>query len=115
MESPRVVGPGAEVTRWHDIGVPVEGEDRVGRAPAAGDVAVAVQHAATGRSKLAGHVEGFPDTFRGLFSQVYRDVANGSPSAQPAYPTFAAGHEVMLVSEAIARSHKEQKWMTIER
>lgn len=62
-----------------------------------------------------GHVEGFPDTFRGLFSQVYRDVANGSPSAEPAYPTFADGHDVMLVSEAIARSHQEQKWMTIER
>ena len=41
----------------------------------------------------AGHVEGYPDTFRALFAAVYRDVAAGGPAAHPSYPTFADGHD----------------------
>jgi predicted dehydrogenase len=62
-----------------------------------------------------GHVEGFPDTFRALFSQVYADVAEGHPSESPTYPTFADGHDVMLVTDAIAQSHREQRWVTVQR
>lgn len=62
-----------------------------------------------------GHVEGFPDTFRALFSRVYGDVAAGGPADSPAYPTFADGHDVMLVTEAIARSHQNQSWITVQR
>lgn len=62
-----------------------------------------------------GHVEGFPDTFRALFSQVYADVAAGRPNDDPAYPTFADGHEVMLVTDAIANSHREQRWVSVQR
>lgn len=60
-----------------------------------------------------GHVEGYPDTFRALFGEVYRHVQN--PSGTPTYPTFADGHEVLLVTEAIARSHREQAWAKVER
>jgi predicted dehydrogenase len=62
-----------------------------------------------------GHVEGFPDTFRALFSQVYADVAGGHPSETPTYPTFADGHDVMLVTDAIAQSHREQRWVSVQR
>lgn len=62
-----------------------------------------------------GHVEGFPDTFRALFSQVYADVARGKPSDQPAYPTFAEGHDVVLVTDAIAKSHRDQRWTAVQR
>jgi predicted dehydrogenase len=62
-----------------------------------------------------GHVEGFPDTFRALFSRVYADVAAGSASAGPAYPTFADGHDAVLVTDAIARSHEEQRWIAVQR
>jgi predicted dehydrogenase len=62
-----------------------------------------------------GHVEGFPDTFRALFSQVYSDVAAGGPSEKPAYPTFADGHDVVLVSDAIAESHRHQRWTKVQR
>lgn len=62
-----------------------------------------------------GHVEGFPDTFRALFSRFYRDVAAGGPADSPAYPTFADGHDVMLVTEAIARSHQDERWTTVQR
>lgn len=62
-----------------------------------------------------GHVEGFPDTFRALFSRVYADVAAGSPPNYPAYPTFADGHDAVLVTDAIARSHEEQRWIAVQR
>ena len=62
-----------------------------------------------------GHVEGFPDTFRALFSQVYADVAKGSPNEQPTYPTFADGHDAVLVTDAIARSHQTERWVSVER
>ncbi len=65
----------------------------------------------------AGHVEGYPDTFRALFAAVYADVANGSPSPheQVAYPTFADGHDAALIGEAVARSALSQSWATVDR
>ncbi len=62
-----------------------------------------------------GHVEGYPDTFRALFKEVYEDVARGGPSANPTYPTFADGHDILLVTEAIARSSEEERWITVQR
>ena len=62
-----------------------------------------------------GHVEGFPDTFRALFSQVYADVAKGSPADHPSYPTFADGHDAVLVTDAIAESHETQRWTAVQR
>jgi len=62
-----------------------------------------------------GHVEGFPDTFRALFSQVYADVARGRPSPSPTYPTFADGHDAVLVTDAVAKSHEEQRWTLVRR
>lgn len=79
------------------------------------DPALFAPEAATLIAYPGGHVEGFPDTFRALFSRVYRDVEAGSPSAEPDYPTFADGHDVMLVTEAVVRSHEDQKWATVRR
>ena len=62
-----------------------------------------------------GHVEGYGDTFRALFSQVYQDIARGRPSVDPSYPTFADGHDVLLVTEAVSRSARDQRWVPVER
>jgi predicted dehydrogenase len=62
-----------------------------------------------------GHVEGYPDTFRALFAEVYADVARGGPSPGPTYPTFADGHDAVAVTEAVARSAREQRWVTVDR
>ena len=62
-----------------------------------------------------GHVEGFFDTFCAHFRAVYKDVAAGRPSAAPGYPTFADGHDEMLVGEAIARSAQESRWVDVDR
>jgi predicted dehydrogenase len=63
----------------------------------------------------AGHVEGYPDTFRALFAAVYRDVAAGAPSPSPGYPTFADGHDAMAVCDAIADSARTGSWTKVER
>jgi len=62
-----------------------------------------------------GHVEGFFDTFCAHFRAIYADVVAGTPSVQPGYPTFADGHDEMLVGEAIARSAREGRWVDVDR
>jgi len=62
-----------------------------------------------------GHVEGFPDTFRALFSRVYADVQAGGPADTPSYPTFAAGHDAVLVTDAVAESNQTRKWTPVHR
>ena len=62
-----------------------------------------------------GHVEGYPDTFRALFSEVYADIARGGPSEDPPYPTFADGHDALCVIDAVARSAAEGRWVTVSR
>jgi predicted dehydrogenase len=63
----------------------------------------------------AGHVEGFADTFAALFRSVYADVGEGRPSPAPAYPTFADGHDEMLVGDAIAESAQLGRWVDVVR
>jgi predicted dehydrogenase len=79
------------------------------------DPALASPEAARVIGYPGGHVEGYPDTFRALFAEVYADVAAGGPSTTLRYPTFADGHDALLVTEAIARSSAEQRWVTVER
>jgi predicted dehydrogenase len=74
---------------------------------------------AAGRAAAAlpgGHVEGFFDTFCAHFRAVYADVAvAGARSPHPGYPTFADGHDEMLVGDAIARSAREGRWVDVDR
>ncbi|MEX2184833.1 MAG: Gfo/Idh/MocA family oxidoreductase [Chloroflexota bacterium] len=63
----------------------------------------------------AGHVEGFFDTFAAHFRAVYADVVAGAPSSRPGYPTFADGHDEMLVGDAILRSAREGRWVDVDR
>ncbi|HEX6331621.1 MAG TPA: Gfo/Idh/MocA family oxidoreductase [Actinomycetota bacterium] len=63
----------------------------------------------------AGHVEGYADTFRALFAAVYADIARGEPSPEPAYPTFADGHDALCVLEAVRTSSAEGRWTEVRR
>jgi predicted dehydrogenase len=60
-----------------------------------------------------GHNEGFPDTFKQLYRAVYTDVLNGRRSENPLYATFEDGHKEVALCEAIARSHREQRWVPV--
>ena len=62
-----------------------------------------------------GHVEGFADTFRSLFRAIYADIAAGGPAERPAYPTFADGHDEMLVCDAVAASARDGRWADVRR
>lgn len=62
-----------------------------------------------------GHVEGFFDTFCAHFRAVYADVVAGARSSSPGYPTFADGHDEMLVAVAIAQSAREGRWVEVDR
>jgi predicted dehydrogenase len=73
---------------------------------------------AAGRAAAAlpgGHVEGFGDTFGALFRAIYADVLTGRPNPDPPYATFAAGHDEMLVNDAIALSAQEGRWVDVDR
>jgi len=61
-----------------------------------------------------GHVEGYPDTFRALFTAVYADIERGAPSVAPTYPTFATGHRIAAVCEAIAESGRTGAWVSVD-
>lgn len=59
-----------------------------------------------------GHNEGFPDTSKQLFKEVYAAIRHGKP-ATPTYPTFAEGHHELIVCKRIVESARAQKWVTI--
>ena len=61
-----------------------------------------------------GHAEGFPDTFKRLYRNVYGAVAGGGPPDDPDYPTFADGHEEALIADAVALSHAERRWVELD-
>ncbi len=60
-----------------------------------------------------GHAEGFAATFKALYAAVYAAVAEGKPGR--GYPTFADGHDEMLVCDAVLQSSREQRWKEVDR
>jgi predicted dehydrogenase len=60
-----------------------------------------------------GHNEGFPDAFKQCFRSFYDAIASGKPTGDVLYPTFEAGHREVVLCEAILRSHREQRWVSV--
>lgn len=60
-----------------------------------------------------GHNEGFPDTFKQLYSAFYRYLNAGDFSAKPDFPSFADGHYELVLGEAILQSARERKWIDV--
>jgi predicted dehydrogenase len=77
------------------------------------DPAILNEEGRKATSLPGGHAEGFADTFKALYAAVYRAVAEGKPG--DGYPTFADGHDGMLVCDAVARSSREGRWVDVER
>ena len=96
-------GPGDPLTL---SGVTVSGVTHDSRRVRPGDLYAALP---------GGHVEGFGDTFGALFRAIYADIAAGRPNPDPAYATFAAGHDEMLVNDAIAESARVGRWVDVDR
>jgi predicted dehydrogenase len=60
----------------------------------------------------AGHVEGFPDTFKMLYRHVYSVIAAGG-KGERLFATPEDGHQEVRVCEAILRSHRQRKWIKL--
>jgi len=60
-----------------------------------------------------GHNEGFPDTSKQLFKEVYAAVEAGKQPANPTFPTFADGLRELVICERIIESHKKQAWVKV--
>lgn len=71
---------------------------------------------ATGAAAAAlppGHVEGFADSFFGLFRAVYSDVAAGGRQPDSTWATFDDGHYEMKFCDAVLRSAQEGRWVNL--
>ncbi len=55
----------------------------------------------------AGHAEGYPDTFKQLFNQVYNDTGNR-------YATLEDGYRQMVLNDAIYESAHNERWAYVE-
>ena len=60
-----------------------------------------------------GHNEGFPDTSKQLFKEVYAAVTIGKQPENPTYPTFADGYRELLICEKILESNRKQGWVKV--
>ena len=72
-----------------------------------------MNQAGAAASLPGGRVEGFGDTFRALFREVYQAILAGAGPANLVYATFEDGHHEMLVCDAVARSAREGRWVEV--
>ena len=77
------------------------------------DPALLSEAAAAAASFPGGHNEGYPDTFKQSFKAFYSYIEAGDPGAEPGFATFADGHREIVLCEAIARSHREERWIEL--
>jgi len=61
-----------------------------------------------------GHAVGYPDTFVQLFHDFYNYIAAGDFDAPRRFPTFATGHDELLLCEAIQKSARSRSWTRLE-
>jgi predicted dehydrogenase len=61
-----------------------------------------------------GHNEGFPDTFKQLYTKIYNYILAGDTTITPDFPTFADGHYEMQLCEAIERSARGGMWVKVK-
>jgi predicted dehydrogenase len=60
-----------------------------------------------------GHNEGFPDTSKQMFKEVYAAIRDGKQPEKASFPTFADGLRELLIGERIIESNKKQAWVTV--
>jgi predicted dehydrogenase len=61
-----------------------------------------------------GHNEGFPDTIKQLFRAIYDYIEAGEYGAPRPFPTFEDGHREVVLCEAILRSQRERRWVSVQ-
>jgi predicted dehydrogenase len=61
-----------------------------------------------------GHTEGFPDTFKQLYQEVYTAVRQGKMPDVPLFPCFRDGLHELVVCEKIQESHQKGQWVSVD-
>lgn len=60
------------------------------------------------------HNEGYPDSFKNLFQEIYAAVREGGGMPDdPTWPTFETGYRANLVVDAILKSAAEGQWVVV--
>ena len=77
------------------------------------DPALLSTEAAQFTSYPGGHNEGFADSFKQLFVDFYRAIADRGLRSQPTFPTFDDGHREILICEAILQSARQNRWVEV--
>jgi predicted dehydrogenase len=60
-----------------------------------------------------GHNEGFPDTSKQMFKEVYGAVTGNTQPSPPAYPTFQDGLRELVLCDSILDSSKKEAWVDV--
>lgn len=60
-----------------------------------------------------GHNEGFPDTSKQMFKEVYAAIAEGKQPDSPLFPTFEDGLRELVLCDKIIESNKKQAWVEV--
>jgi predicted dehydrogenase len=64
-----------------------------------------------------GHNEGFPDTSKQMFREIYARIAGGTAggaaAGAPSFPTFADGLREMVLCERILQSKDTRSWVRV--
>ncbi|MFT6478783.1 MAG: putative dehydrogenase [Spirosomataceae bacterium] len=77
------------------------------------DPALVRGHAAMSISFPGGHNEGFPDTSKQMFKEVYAAVEEGKQPETPSFPTFADGYRELIIGERILESSRSNAWVKV--
>lgn len=71
------------------------------------------REAATLITYPGGHNEGFGDTSKQLFKEVYKAIREGKQPENPLYPAFPDGLRELILAERIIESNKNQAWVKV--
>jgi predicted dehydrogenase len=77
------------------------------------DPSLAYPEASAIMSFPGGHNEGFPDTSKQMFKEVYAAIEAGKQPEKPSFPTFADGYRELLICERILESNIKQAWVKV--
>jgi predicted dehydrogenase len=61
-----------------------------------------------------GHTEGFPDTFKQLYQEVYAAVRQGKMPDVPPFPCFRDGLHELVICEKIQESNQKGQWISVD-
>jgi predicted dehydrogenase len=78
------------------------------------DPALMDENARNYASFPGGHAEGYPDTFKQLFKEVYSYIACADYSLPRSFPTFRDGWRELVLCEAIASSAAQERWVKVQ-